>query len=192
MQLLSGTHYSVYWFSNYLFDFCICFLQLVSMVIALKVVDTIKNDSTSETYPIASDDTLGYLLVLLILSSLSWCTLAYIWSFFFKQDIVGFIVLLIIMCVLSFAEVVFNFIELLFQQSNGSTTNPGALFIRSLRWILAILLPNILIKRGMYDLKIRKNNYCITGINKILFSKLEFLSNTLHACVILKRLKALL
>lgn len=171
LQLLSGTHYSVYWISNYLFDYCVCFVQIVTLVVGLKIVDAIKNDTSSETYAIAGDETLGYFLILLMFSALAWCTLAYIWSFFFKQDIVGFIVLLIILCVIAFIDMILTFIELLFQQSNGGPTNGGAVFVNVVRWILVIFLPNLLVKRGMYDLKIRKNDYCLTGINRILYSK---------------------
>lgn len=110
-------------------------------------------------------------MLLLMFSALAWCTLAYIWSFFFRQDIVGFIVLLIILCVIAFIDMILTFIELLFQQSNGGPTNGGAVFVNVVRWILVIFLPNLLVKRGMYDLKIRKNNYCLTGVNRILYSK---------------------
>ncbi len=171
LQLLSGTHYAVYWMANYLFDLAVCLFQISTLVISLKIVDVIKNDTSSETYAIAGDDTLGYFFILLLCSSLAWCTLAYIWSFFFKQDIVGFIVLLIILAVIAFVDMVLTFIELLFQQNDGGTSNPGATFVYVVRWIITALLPNLLIKRGMYNLKIRKNNYCIDGVNKILYSK---------------------
>ncbi len=171
LQLLSGTHYSVYWAANYLFDLAVCLVQISTLVIALKVVDAIKNDTSSETYAIAGDENLGYFFVLLLCSCLSWCTLAYIWSFFFKQDIIGFIVLLIIMAVVAFVDMVLTFIELLFQQNNGGTNNPGATFVYVVRWIITALLPNLVVKRGMYNLKIRTNEYCLDGVNKILYSK---------------------
>lgn len=146
-------------------------MQISTLVIALKIVDAIKNDTSSETYAIAGDETLGYFFILMVVSSLSWCTLAYIWSFFFKQDIVGFIVLLIILSVIAFIDMILTFVELLFQASDGSAANPGATFVYVVRWIITVLLPNLVIKRGMYNLKIRKNNYCIDGVNDILYSK---------------------
>jgi len=39
------------------------------------------------------------------------------------------------------------------------------------RWVITALLPNLVVKRGMYNLKIRTNEYCLDGINKILYSK---------------------
>ena len=148
--------------------------QLTSLVICLKIVDAIKNDTTSETYAIAGDETLGYFFVLLLFSAFSWCTLAYIWSFFFKQDIVGFIVLFIILAVIAFLDMILTFVELLFQQSDGSTSNGGANFIIALRWILTVLLPNLTVKRGLYNLKIRKNDYCIDGVNRILYYSYKY------------------
>ena len=139
LQYLSGTHYSVYWLSNYIYDVGICIIQITSMVIILKIVDAAKNDSTSEVHAIAGDSTLGYFYLLMFISCFSWCTLAYIWSFFFKQDIIGFIVLFIILSFLAFMDMVFVFIQVLFQGTNGSASNSGANFMYAIRIILMIL-----------------------------------------------------
>jgi hypothetical protein len=175
LQLLSGIHYSTYWISNYLFDLCVCILQLASMVIILKIVNAINNDSSSEVYAIANDDTLGYFCLLLVFSCFTWCTTAYIWSFLFKQEIIGFIVLLIILSVIAFLDTILTFIELLFQQNDGSASNPGAMAMYAIRLILTIIFPNVTVKRGMYNLKIRQNSYCISSVNSLLFSKNFFL-----------------
>ena len=112
---------------------------MTSMVIILKIVDAAKNDSTSEVHAIAGDSTLGYFFLLMFISCFSWCTLAYIWSFFFKQDIIGFIVLFIVLSFLAFIDMVFVFIQVLFQGTNGSASNSGANFMYAIRIILMIL-----------------------------------------------------
>ena len=139
------------------------------MTIALVVVDWIRDDPTAETSAIA-DETLGYFFIFLLFSALSWCTLAYIWSFLFKQDIIGFIVLLFVLFIVAFVDMIFTFIEILFQQEDSGPDNVGANVIIAIRWLTTILLPNLTVKRGLYNLKIRKNNYCIDGVNNILFT----------------------
>ena len=46
LQLLSGTHFTTYWFANYIFDLAICFFNAGTLVAMIKLVITIKNDST--------------------------------------------------------------------------------------------------------------------------------------------------
>nr|QUF59430.1 ATP-binding cassette transporter Abca3-like2 [Brachionus angularis] len=167
LQLLSGTHYMTYWFSNYLFDFLIHLINISLIVIFLKIVDVAKNDTSSETNAIAGNETLGYFYLLLFLSSFSWCTIAFIWSFFFKSEIIGFVVLVIVLGFASFLDIIWTFIELLIQ--NGSNVKqPGSKLMNVIRIIFALVFPNVTIKRGLYNLKIRTNSYCIDSVNSVL------------------------
>lgn len=104
LQLLSGVHYSVYWLANYMFDLTICLINITSMVFIIKMVDLAKNDPTSEVNAVVSSS-LGYYFLILLFSSFAWCALAYFWSFFFKSDIIGFVVLFILQGVISFIDV---------------------------------------------------------------------------------------
>ncbi len=170
LQMLSGLHYGTYWISNFLFDMAIYIFNISTMVFFLKMVDLGKNDTSSETYAIAGDQTLGYFYLLLLFSSLSWCVYAYIWSFLFKTDIICFVVLLIILGFAAFLDSIWVFIQLLVL--NGSQTpTPGSNFLFTIRIIFTLLFPNIVIKRGLYNLKIRSNSYCIDAVNKNLASK---------------------
>lgn len=170
LQYLSGTHYAIYWLSNYLFDLAVYIFGISTMVIALKLINGIKNDSSIEIYPIASDNTLGYFYLLLFISTFAWCSFAYVWSFFFKSEIVCFVVLAIFLGFMAFLDVILVFLQLLI--TDGSTGNAGSSFVRALRIIIALVFPNVNLKRGMYNLKIKSNSYCIDNVNKYLAGKL--------------------
>jgi len=170
LQMLSGLHYGTYWFSNFLFDMAIYIFNISTMVFFLKMVDLGKNDTSSETYAIAGDQTLGYFYLLLLFSSLSWCVYAYIWSFLFKTDIICFVVLLIILGFAAFLDSIWVFIQLLVLDGSKTPT-PGSNLLFTIRIIFTLLFPNIVIKRGLYNLKIRSNAYCIDAVNKNLASK---------------------
>ena len=170
LQFLSGTHYLTYWISNYIFDLIVCFFIASSMVLMLKIVDLIKNDLSSETSPVAASDSLGYFYLLMLFSIFTWCSLAYAWSFLFKTDIICFIVLFIILTFLAFADTVLTFVVLIFQNSSPGSSNVGANVFSAIRIILMLLFPNITIKRGLYNLKIRANSYCISQVNNLLYS----------------------
>jgi hypothetical protein len=111
LQYLAGTHYLTYWISNYLFDLAICFFNFSTMVIALKIVDLAKNDPTNETSPIADESSIYSVYTLFLVSSFSCCTLAYIWSFLFRSDLISYISLAIILSVASFLDMIWSFVQ---------------------------------------------------------------------------------
>nr|APD26552.1 ATP-binding cassette transporter subfamily A member 3-like X2 protein [Brachionus koreanus] len=167
LQMLSGLTWPTYWVSNFLFDMLIHLINISLIVIGLKIVDAIKNDESSEIKAIAGDETLGYLFFLLFISSFSWTILSFIWSFLFKSEIIGFVVLVIILGFAAFLDIIWTFLEILIL--NGSNTrNTGADFIYALRIIFALVFPNVTIKRAMYNLKIRSNKFCIDAANDVL------------------------
>jgi hypothetical protein len=158
-----------YWIANHIFDLSICLFNIVTMVCSLKLINSVRDDSTVEIYSIGSDPQIGYFFLLLFLSAFSWTTLAYIWSLLFKSEIIGFVVLAIILGVAAFLYMILAFVILLIQTDSGSTN--GSKLINFTRVIFTILFPNVLVKRGMFDLKITKNSYCISSLNKIINSK---------------------
>ena len=171
LQMLSGIHYTTYWIANYLFDLIIYVFNISTIVFILKMVDLAKNDTTTEVNAIAGNESLGYFYLLLLFSSFSWCTLAYIWSFLFKSDIIGFVVLAIILGFAAFLDVIWIFVQLLIINSNNNQANGASNFIYAIRVIFLLLFPNVITKRGLYDLKIRSNSYCISSANTVLASK---------------------
>jgi len=67
------------------------------------------------------------------------------------------------------------FIQLLLQTSVSTGANsPGANAIAAIRYIIALLFPNIAVKRAFYDMKIRNNAYCIAQVNTYLNCKQSF------------------
>lgn len=101
-------------------------------------------------------------------------TLAYIWTFFFKSEIIGFVVLLIVLGIGAFIDMIWSFIILLIQTNASSTKGSKvANLINLIRWIFTILFPNISIKRAMFDLKINNNSFCLNALNNIIYSKIK-------------------
>jgi hypothetical protein len=169
LQLLSGVHFSTYWISHYLFDTLIYIFNILTIIFALAIVNLSKNDQTNEIYTIAGTNNLGYFLLLLLFSCFSWSLLAYVWSFKFKSDIIGFVTLAGFLGFLAFIDPILTFIELLV--INGGSASGGSRAIRGIRYLLIFLFPNLTVKRGLYNMKIRSNNYCIDSVNKYLASK---------------------
>ena len=72
LQLLSGTHFVTYWAANHIFDFIVCLFNVGTMVAMLKLVNSIRNDSSIEIYSVGVDPQVDYVLLLLIFSIFSW------------------------------------------------------------------------------------------------------------------------
>nr|UOU03315.1 ATP-binding cassette subfamily A3-like 2 [Brachionus rubens] len=181
LQMLSGINPITYWLSHYIFDLIIHLINISLIVIALKIVDSIKNDKTSEINAIAGNETLGYFFLLLLISCLSWSLYAYVWSFFFKSEIIGFVVLVIVLGFASFLDIIWTFVELLII-NGGKTRNIGADFMYALKIIFALVFPNVTVKRGLYNLKIRSNSYCVDAVNQVLAMNISY--NQTHASFI--------
>jgi hypothetical protein len=170
LQLLSGTHYITYWVSNHIFDWSICFLNSLVILVVVKVVDSIRNDPNYETYAIASSTNLGAFFALLFFSSFTWATWAYLWSYLFKSEVIGFIVLLVVLCLGAFMDAIWTFLVLLVQTDSSSVNGPAYYFILAIQWMLTFLLPNVTVKRGLYNFKIRDNSFCIGKLNDLMKS----------------------
>jgi hypothetical protein len=170
LQYLSGTHYVTYWLSNYIFDLAICVFNFSTMIIAIKLVDLGKSDPSNETSPIAAESSIYSLYFLFLLSSFSCCTLAYIWSFLFKSDLISYITLAIILSVSSFLDMIWSFIQLFLNLDFETRNNDLSKAMVILKYIFMSLFPNVTIKRGLYNLKIRQNDYCIKSLNNLLKS----------------------
>ena len=172
LQLLSGTHYIAYWISNHIFDFLICLFNISSMVCMILLVSSVKNDSTNEIYTIASQPIIGYFFLMLFVSIFCWPTYAYIWTFFFESEVIGFVVLAIVFGVVAFLDMIWSFLILLIQ-TDATSNSPFATLINVVRWILTGVFPNVLIKRGMFDLKISNSSFCLSSLNSLIYSMQE-------------------
>ncbi len=171
LQYLSRTHFITYWISNYLFDILLCIFNLTSMLVILKIIDMSRNDPSNETYPLAINDTLAYVFLLFLVSSLNWCTFAYIFSFFFRTDLIGFIFTFLVLGVATFLEMVWALIQLFVSLERPSDQNTFlSNLMKVLRYVFMLFFPNVTVKRGLYNLKIRHNTYCINSLNNILKS----------------------
>lgn len=174
LQLLSGTPKLIYWFTNYIFDFILCAINVGLLISVLKLVDYFKNDSTSELNAISMYPTVGYVALILFVSAFTWPILAHLWSFLFKSDVTSFVILAIVLGIIPFIDVVFAFV-LLFINTGPDYADvraPGSDALDVLRMIITIIFPNLTVKKAIYNLKIRNSTYCINSINTILKSKI--------------------
>jgi hypothetical protein len=183
LQLLSGSHYVTYWLANYLFDTFVIFTNVVSIVIAMRLVNFGINDTSHELYQIAaSTNTLGFFTLILFFSSLTWSLLAYILSFHFKSSVICFVFLAMFLGFMAFLDGVLTFLHILLLNPGdvtGGTPNAASNLVWLLKNILILLFPNMVVKHASYNLKIRTNSYCIDVINYVYNCKfaINFLSS---------------
>ena len=171
LQSLSGASATVYWLSNYVFDMAVCLFNIATILFAMKLIAIVRNDPTNELAPISTNVSLSYVALLLVASSFTWCTYAYILSFFFKSDILGFIISMIVLCVASFLDMIWSIIHLFLNLDTASQGNFFDKCVVALKYIFLIAFPNVTVKSGLYNIKIRLNDYCINSLNQILKSK---------------------
>lgn len=170
LQLISGTHQVTYWTTNYVFDYALCLYNVLLIVCVISLVGSVRSNSgiMSDVSILASWPEIGYVLLVLFLSSLTWPIYTYCWSFFFKSDITGFVVLFFVLCASAFADVLLSFVQLFTYITNQSLEAgaplPTLMYI--LRILLSILFPNVTIKRQLFNLRLRSNNYCIDILNE--------------------------
>ena len=164
LQLLSGTHFIVYWIANYLFDLVIFLFNIVTIVVSLKIVALSITDKANDTFLIAHDGmTLFNFFLFMLLTSLSWSTLAYVWSNLFKSDTTGFLVLLLIFSYGTYLDTSTAFEKFLHPKD--------AVKVNIIRTVLAILFPNLAVKRALFNLKLQNLPICLALLNPVFNSK---------------------
>ena len=119
-------------------------------------------------WPMLGHLPLNQILLGLVSFERFWIDFKYDFSFWFytKKSLVtltGFL------SFLAFIDPILTFIQILIV--NGGSASAGSNFIYGIRMILALIFPNIAVKRGMYNMKIRSNDYCIKQVNLFLESK---------------------
>lgn len=172
LQLLSNTNKIVYWTSNFVFDFSICLINICLVIGITSLINYIRNNPEVDIYIMSSRPTIGYWFLTLIMSSFNWTFLSYFWLSFFKSDVTAFVILLLVLGVASFTDVVFSFFQLFNNITNPNLNfgSPSTLILYSMRMILAVLFPNVTIKRQLFNFRLRSNRYCIDSLNRVLKS----------------------
>lgn len=79
--------------------------------------------------------------------------------------------LAILLGFLAFLDMILIFVQLLVVNSNYNTANDLSRLMQGIRLLLALVFPNITVKRGMYNLKILNNDFCIQNANNVLAGK---------------------
>jgi hypothetical protein len=170
LQLISGTNTLVYWLSNYMFDWLLSLINILAMLLSMYVIGLVRYESGYEVNLIASMPTIGFTFLLMFASSFSWTLLAYCWSHFFKNDVAAFVVLFMLLTFFSLIDVMLSFVQLFMNLSNPllEFTSASSLFLYSLRIVLSLLMPNLTIKRALFNFRLKSNDYCIESLNHIL------------------------
>ncbi|CAF0854082.1 unnamed protein product [Brachionus calyciflorus] len=176
LQLLSNTNKFVYWLSNFIFDFAICLINICLVIGITCLISSIRNNPEVDIYIMSSRPTVGYWFLVLVFSSLNWTFLAYFWLNFFKSDVTAFVILLLLLGVASFTDVVLSFFQLFQNVTNPDLDfdSPSTLIMFIMRMVLAVLFPNVTIKRELFNFRLRTNRYCIDSLNRILKSNFRY------------------
>ena len=176
LQLISNTHLTAYWLSNYIFDFTLCLVNISLMVAMFAMANAVRSETATDIHLLTATPTLSYLYLILFLSSLNWATYAYCWSFFFKSDVTAFVVLFFMFGIMAFLDVGFSFIQLFVhitdETVDSNTASSRTLYL--LRILLCVLFPNVTLKRGMFNFRLRSSKFCIDSLNDVLKSRLFF------------------
>lgn len=173
LQLLSNTNKIVYWTSNFIFDFTVCLVNICLVIAVTCLANYIRNNPEVDIFIMSSRPTVGYWFLILIISSFNWTFLSYFWLSFFKSDVTAFVILLLLLGVASFTDVVFSFFQLFNNITNPDLNFDSAstLLLYISRMIIAVLFPNVTIKRQLFNFRLRSNHYCIDSLNRVLKSK---------------------
>ncbi len=170
MQLITNTSYLTYWLSNYLFDFFLCFLNIIFFLACIAIISQVRDDIELDIYLLSSWPYLLYLFLILFLSALSWPLLSYCWLHFFESDVTAFVVLLIVLGIGAFCDVFLSFVQIFAHITNEGLVfeSFGSLIFYILRMIIAIICPNVTIKRILFDFRLRSSHYCMNTLNRIM------------------------
>ena len=173
LQLLSGSHQLTYWLSNYLFDMILCGYNVTLLVVVVWTAGGWRQDN-SDVVVLAAWPAIGYVMLVLAVSSLSWPLYGYCWCHCFKSDVTAFIVLWLLLCMAAFVDVLCAFVQIFTHINNLGLGFDAALpsLMYAVRMLLSLLFPNVTVKRQLFDLRLRTSNYCVDVLNDVIKSNL--------------------
>ena len=133
------------------------------MILALKLVALARSqDTTNDTVIVGyKGETLLYLLIFMILASLSWALLAYVCSFLFKSDVIGFVVVLLVLGFACLFDMILGYLKLLDVGISGGKVGALGKITDVIRYVFVFLFPNISVKRAVFNLKLQNMPMCI-------------------------------
>ncbi|EKF29940.1 ABC transporter, putative [Trypanosoma cruzi marinkellei] len=145
LQKVSGMRFSIYWLSNYIFDFC-CYLITTMLAILIMLIFNRKEYISSET--------IGATLVLFIMYGLSSIAMSYAVSFLFKQHASAQNVMLLVNFIAGFFLVLLVIILKMFE----STENAA----KGLQWAFR-LFPSYCVGEGILNLALLPGKESVGG-----------------------------
>ena len=170
LQLVAGTRPLAYWLANYLFDSLVVVFNVCGMVFALEMVGVAQGGGNGgQVTTIAGNVALLDLFLLLLVSCMSWTLCAYVWSSLLRSsasssDLHVFVTLALHLGFVTLVDILLGVVKL-FVMSGSGAANDDTRTLDALKYILIALNPHLLIKRGVYNLMIRSNAFCIDALN---------------------------
>lgn len=169
LQIMQGGGWLVYWASNYLFEFLLYSISIVLMIALITILGNVSSNVRNDyTLLAARNENLLKLFGFLLVTSFSWSTLAYVWSFMFKSEMVAFVTLFIVLTTASFIDMVLAlvyFFMLSFSKDYAKKESQTKQQIIGYRTFVSGLFPNVAAKRAVYNLKTNGDEHCTAAVN---------------------------
>ncbi|PWV12746.1 putative ABC transporter [Trypanosoma cruzi] len=145
LQKVSGLRFSIYWLSNYIFDF---FCYLITAILAILIM------LAFDRKEYISSEKIGATFVLLLMYGLSCIAMSYAVSFLFKQHASAQNVMLLVNFIAGFFMVLLVFILEMFESTKTAA--------KGLQWTFRIF-PSYCIGEGILNLSLLKGKEDVRG-----------------------------
>jgi len=106
--------------------------------------------------------------------SLASLPLIYIYSFSPKSELSGFINFFVINVIACFLDMVLAFLAAFSQsQSSSAVVHVSKLTSISsdIRWVVAVVFPSVNLKRGLFNIRLKSSQVCVSTLNSLLLTK---------------------
>ncbi|CAF1240137.1 unnamed protein product [Adineta steineri] len=173
LQLLTNLTKRTYWFSNWLFDFTLCFILIALLTIIVKIGAEANSNSDAEVRVFRESAAMGYFFLMFFMYILASIPFVYVFSFIPKTSIMGFTNFFILNVIICIIDAVANSFTV-FTKNDNPSAGPTKSFktVTNLQWLFSILLPTINLKHAISNLLLHSNDVCITISNKMVGTKL--------------------
>ncbi|UJR36716.1 hypothetical protein I4U23_029432 [Adineta vaga] len=172
LQLLTNLTKRSYWFSNIIFDLCLCLILCTFLTIIVKIGAVANSNIQSEVHGYVNSEHISYFFLMILMYSLASLPMIYVYSFGPKSELIGFIIFFVINVVVCFCDMIFDFISVFSQASATGATSLTKLseVMNNLAWILVVLFPSVNFKHSLFNIRLKSNQDCISALNSIMFT----------------------
>ncbi|CAF1538429.1 unnamed protein product, partial [Adineta ricciae] len=172
LQLLTNLPKKLYWFSNIIFDTCLCLILSSLLTIILKIGSIINSNPQSEVQIYRNIEQIGYYFLIILMFSLASIPMIYVYSFIQKSEFVGFTTFFIINILACLADMTFHLLSVVKQIQVKNATNIINLsnIMNQMTWVIAVLFPCVNFKRSLYNIRLKSDKYCTSVYSSVMFT----------------------